>query len=166
VIDPASRLKPGVDIRRGETVVTKAGASLVILPVLIRPIDVLLGKCLGWHLDLLELRNQWAAASRRNLRPEIPGEIVATVAREAVASSYVTTGGVIDEWFTDDDGESLIKICTAAMGANSGNVAQADVRRRALCIALAGCGEVPLTAIETAIACDFVINSGRAPEGV
>jgi len=165
MIDPASRLKPGVDIRRGEAVTTKAGALLYILPILIRPVDVLTGKCLSWHYDMLELRNQWAGSSRRSLSPVIPSLVVAQIAREAVANSYIINDEVINGWFTDDDGESLIKICTAAMGSNHSNLGMVDVRRRALCIALAGCGELPLSAIETAMACDFVINTGRAPEG-
>jgi hypothetical protein len=166
MIDPATRIRHGIDTRRGESVKTKAGAVLVILPVLMRAIDVLAGRCPDWHLDLLELRNQWAMAVRRKRQPDLPAETVWRVAREAVIKSYDISGGALDEWFTDDDGETLLMICTAAMGAIDAEVAQSNIRRRALAVALAGCGELPLSAIEMTETCDFVIATGRAPEGV
>jgi hypothetical protein len=165
VIDPAERLRSSIDPRRGTVVTTKAGAALVILPVMIRPIDILAGKVLAWQLDLLELRNSWAMAQRLNRKPDLPGQKVSSVAREVVAISYDISGGVVDEWFTDDDGETVIRICTAAMGAEANSPGMTDIRRRALSIALAGCGEIPMNAIELAVAADFAVNSGRAPEG-
>lgn len=165
MIDPAERLRSNIDPRRGTVVTTKAGAALVILPVFIRPIDILAGKAPAWHLDLLELRNSWAMAQRLSRKPDLPGLQVSSVAREAVAVSYDITGGVVDEWFTDDDGETVIRICTAAMGADVDASGRADIRRRALSISLAGCGDIPLNAIEMAVAADFAVNSGRAPEG-
>jgi len=166
VIDPAERLRSNIDPRRGTVVTTKTGAALVILPVLIRPIDILAGKAPAWHLDLLELRNAWAMASRLSRKPDLPGQQVSVVAREAVAVSYDISGGVVEDWFSDDDGEAVVRICTAAMGADILSAAHADIRRRALAIALAGCGDIPLNAIEMAAAADFAVNSGRAPEGV
>ncbi len=165
MIDPAERLRSNIDPRRGAVVTTKAGAALVILPVMIRPIDILAGKSPSWHLDLLELRNAWAMAQRLSRKPDLPAMLVSTVAREAVAISYDISGGVVDEWFSDDDGEAIVKICTSAMGADIHSIAQADIRRRALSIALAGCGDIPMTSIELAVAADFAVNSGRAPEG-
>ncbi len=165
MIDPATRLRSGVDARRCVEVATKAGAQLLIQPVLVKVRDVLAGTLPSWHLLVLELRNEWARADLMNKAPSLDGVVIAQVCSGAVSASYDADRETFNEWFTEDDHDAVLRVCSAACGRPNGQVGLADVRRRCLAVAMLGMADIPLTAIEVAMVADFAVNSGRAPQG-
>lgn len=167
MIQPLARQRAGLDMRHAVTVTTKAGASLDILPVTVKPNDILAGRLPAWHVDVIELRDAWAHADLFKTEPDFPPLLIGRVCAGAVMSSY----DISDEelagsgWFGDDEGEAVLKICAAACGRSNGNRPLALMRKRALNAALLGLGDANLTPIELAFASDWAANTNAAPKG-
>jgi hypothetical protein len=165
MIVPLARLRAGIDMRLGVTVLTKLGAELCIMPVLVMPNDILAGKLPAWHVDAIQLRDAWAQADLFKVEPTFPPELIGRVCLGAVLASYDIAEDDLPQWFADDDGESVLRVCSAACGRSNGNRPLALMRKRALDAALVGLGDARLTPIELAFVSDWAVNSNTAPRG-
>jgi hypothetical protein len=166
MIDPLSRLRGGIDQRFAVQVTTKLGAVLSILPIMVTPRDILAGRVPRWHIDAIILRDAWAHADLFKTEPTFPPVIIGTVCMGAVQTSYDITDNETREWFNDDDGEAVLRVCSAACGRSNGDRALAQMRKRAFNASLIGLGDSPLTPIELAFASDWSVNSQAAPKGM
>lgn len=165
MIPPNQRLRPGIDIRFAVEVTTKLGAQLHILPVMVTPNDILAGKLPAWHVDAVQLRDAWAQADLFKVEPDFPPELIGRVCLGAVQASYDISEDELSEWFAADDGEAVLRVCSAACGRSNGNRPLALMRKRALDAAMLGLGDARLTAIELAFVSDWAVNSNAAPRG-
>ena len=165
MIDPRTRLRAGIDTRLGVEVTTKLGAVLCIMPVMVTANDILAGKILPWHIDTIELRDGWALADLLKTEPTFDAAIIGRVCLAAVLASYDMAEDELAEWFAPEDGEAVLRVCSAACGRSNGNRALAHMRRKALNAALLGLGDASLTAIELAFASDWSVNTQQAPKG-
>ena len=159
ILDPATRLRPGVD-PVGETVTTAAGVVLRIRPASVSPQDVLRGRVPAYAAQAQHARDTWAAAELG--RGQVDGEALVTLAHLAILDAYEVTMPELVAWLPETDSAATVQVCLVAIGRRTAN---AKARARAIALVLAGLGDCPLSAAETAQLADWSANHRSAPLG-
>jgi hypothetical protein len=156
---PTERLREGAT---GTKIRTKAGLELVIMPARVTAAD-LLDKGGEQRLRYAELaqrtRDQWVA-QKQGKTGSINEDDWGDLAIMAIMTSYEVSEEELPDlkWFNSTD--DVLTIVGAVWGFGSVD----KIRKRALALAVAGLGDLSLSASESAFLADWAWNEEKAPK--
>jgi hypothetical protein len=154
------QLRPGIDPAACATVTLASGGTLLILPATATPAEVLAGRASSYAVKAQAVRDNWAASELK--RADLDGAGLGDLAAMAVAMSYDLAPQDV-AGLLGDDPAGVVAVCLAAIGRTTTPASR--LRSRALALAIAGLGTVPLTPADTAALADWAANHRSAPTG-